>query len=259
MKDNDSYFNLDSRHDCDDFDFCDEDCEMNYESGRRIRDIGRMGDFNRRHDMECCDDNWHDHDRDCECHRGRDRDCECGRDRDKDCECTRNRDKECECDRDRHRDGECRCDNGFDFRNSEFGDCCEETVHCSDCRDFNEDERFGCNVRCDAAQSDDSWFECQEEECCKKCRTMCDEEKCFCRKLKCRIQVLDFVLQETILFLNTHPCDWEALRYYRIIRRKLARLERLYECKCGPLTNKGVDTEFGWEWACCPWPWEGKD
>ena len=40
---------------------------------------------------------------------------------------------------------------------------------------------------------------------------------------------------------------------------KLNQLEKMYERKCGPLTNKNVDTEYGWEWACCPWPWEGKE
>ena len=127
-------------------------------------------------------------------------------------------------------------------------------------RDFNEDERFGCNSACDAAQSEDSWFDHREDDdCCGRTRELCEEERNFKRKLKCRIQVLDFALLETILFLDTHPCDFEALRYYRIIRKKLARLEKLYECKFGPLTNQGVDTEFGWEWATCPWPWEGKE
>lgn len=237
-------------YDRDDFDFCEDTCDDVERRSYRTREFERrdfdFDEFDRR--RRCDDDCDFDHRRRC------DDDCDCDRRRrnDDDCDdkCKCHKDRECDCDEDR----ECRCrDRGFD------GDCCESQVHCSDFRDFNEDERFGCNVRCDAAQSDDSWFECSEEECCTRCRSMCDEEKSFCKKLKCRIQVLDFALQETILFLDTHPCDFEALRYYRIIRRKLARLERIYECKCGPLTAQGVDTEFGWEWACCPWPWEGKD
>ena len=175
---------------------------------------------------------------------------------------TRNssrRPNECECkpdcnDNNNGNNNNCRCrDNHY------TGDCNEATVHCSDFRDFNFDERFGCVTREDAANSDDSWFECETETCCNRCRELCEEDKCLCKKIKCRIQVLDFVLQETIQFLNTHPCDYEALRYYRIVSRKLNKLERIYERKCGPLTNKSVDTEYGWEWACCPWPWEGKE
>lgn len=159
--------------------------------------------------------------------------------------------KPCKCKEETER---CRCrDNDYS------GDCCESTIHCSDLKDFNFDERLGCRTTEDAAQSEDSWFENETETCCNKCRELCEEDQCFCKKLKCRIQVLDFVLAETAQFLNTHPCDYEALRYYRIVRRKLERLEKIYERKCGPLTNKGVDTEYGWEWACCPWPWEGKE
>ena len=244
MRRNDAYFDFDDRFD-------DED-------RFRSRDILRSRSILNDRDRDCDEDDFDFCEDSCECHRedrDRDDDCRC-RDKDHDhddCRCRdKDRDDDCRCHE--HDEDDCRCRNfGFD------GDCCESTIHCSDFRDFNEDERFGCRTREDAAQSEDSWFECRNEECCTRCRELCDEEKSFCKKLKCRIQVLDFILQETVLFLDTHPCDFEALRYYRIVRRKLERLERIYERKCGPLTNKGVDTEFGWEWTCCPWPWEGKD
>ncbi len=255
MRNNDSFDFCEKNHyDCDrDFDFCDDDCEYNGYDRRRI------GDYDRRNG--CDDFDCHRRDRDCDCDDydtyHRDRDCDCDDGHRRKCECEeRGREgchdhDECHC---HERENDCCHDNDFD------GECCERTARCSECRDFNEDERFGCNSRCDAAQSDESWFDCREEdECCQRSRELCEEEKNFKRKLKCRIQVLDFALVETALFLDTHPCDFEALRYYRIIRKKLARLERLYECKFGPLTNQGVDTEFGWEWATCPWPWEGKE
>lgn len=161
-----------------------------------------------------------------------------------------------ECENEEH----CRCRKNDDRCCDNYdGDCCESTIHCSDRKDFNFDETCGCHTCEDAADSDESWFATNSENCCLRCREMCEEDKCFCKKLKCRIQVLDFSLTETIQFLNTHPCDYEALRYYRIIRRKLDRLERIYTRKCGPLTSKNVDTEYGWEWACCPWPWEGEE
>ncbi|MGN1344754.1 MAG: spore coat protein CotJB [Traorella sp.] len=236
MRRTDEYFDFDDRFD--------------EEDRFRTRDILRSRSIlnDRERDCDCDDEDFDFCEENCET---RDKNCR-ERDRD-DCRCREKDRDDCQC-HDKERDEErCRCNLGID------GDCCEEMIHCSDFKDFNEDERFGCRTREDAAQSEDSWFECQSEECCTRCRELCDEEKSFCKKLKCRIQVLDFILQETILFLDTHPCDFEALRYYRIVRRKLERLERIYERKCGPLTNKGVDTEFGWEWACCPWPWEGKD
>lgn len=155
---------------------------------------------------------------------------------------------------------QCRCNQNDDRCCDNYdGDCCESTIHCSERKDFNMDEACGCHTCDDAAQSDDSWYETTGNNCCLRCRELCEEDRCFCKKLKCRIQVLDFALTETIQFLNTHPCDYEALRYYRILRKKLERLERIYTRKCGPLTSKNVDTEYGWEWACCPWPWEGEE
>lgn len=230
-------FSLESRsrrnRDCDyddedDFDFCEDACDTTG-STRRTREYTR---------------------RNTDCERDCDRDRDCEHERDCDCDCKDDHDK-CKCHD--HSNERCHCTNQYN------SDCCESTIHCSDRKDFNEDERFGCRTREDAAQSDDSWFECSDNGCCLRCRELCKEDECFCKKLKCRIQVLDFALQETILFLDTHPCDIEALRYYRIIRRKLNRLERIYTVKCGPLTNKEVNTEFGWEWSCCPWPWEGKE
>lgn len=161
-----------------------------------------------------------------------------------------------DCDSEEH----CRCNQNDDRCCDNYdGDCCESTIHCSERKDFNMDEACGCYTCDDAAQSDNSWFETTGNNCCLRCRELCEEDRCFCKKLKCRIQVLDFALTETIQFLNTHPCDYEALRYYRILRKKLERLERIYTRKCGPLTSKNVDTEYGWEWACCPWPWEGEE
>lgn len=155
---------------------------------------------------------------------------------------------------------QCRCNQNDDRCCDNYdGDCCESTIHCSERKDFNMDEACGCYNCDDAAQSDDSWYETTGNNCCLRCRELCEEDRCFCKKLKCRIQILDFALTETIQFLNTHPCDYEALRYYRILRKKLERLERIYTRKCGPLTSKNVDTEYGWEWACCPWPWEGEE
>lgn len=222
----DDRYDFDSRNrrgrDCD----CDDEDDFDFcEDSCDTTETTRRRDTNRR----CCE-NSNQTDRDSD-------DCD---DRSDNCRC-----------RDRDRDDRC-CDN-YD------GDCCESTIHCSERKDFNEDEKCGCRVREDAAQSDDSWFETSNDNCCLRCRQLCEEDECFCKKLKCRIQVLDFSLTETIQFLDTHPCDYEALRYYRIIRKKLERLERIYTRKCGPLTNKTVDTEYGWEWACCPWPWEGKE
>lgn len=166
------------------------------------------------------------------------------------CGCNNN----CGCETDDNQDlNGCIC---FCYDNEE---CCHDTIHCSDRCDYNTDERYGCNVTEDAANSEDNWFDYpSHNNSCFRNREVSEQDCRFCKKLLCRIQVLDFALNETIQYLNTHPCDCEALRYYCQIRRKLEKAELMYERKCGPLTSKGVDTEYGWEWATCPWPWEGR-
>lgn len=221
--------------DCDDdFDFCEDkheckptcpnqncECDQDHLCGGRSGGKGRC----RENECECHQE------KECCCHSCHEDSC-CGHD-----DCSKDCYDEC-------------CDYNHD--------CCEETIHCSHCADFNEDEKLGCQRRVDAANSEENWFETRTQHCHHRERCLSEAECRFCKRLKCRIQVLEFALQEVILYLNTHPCDCEALRYYRQIRRKLERLECLYERKCGPLSNKGVDTEYGWEWATCPWPWEGE-
>ena len=71
------------------------------------------------------------------------------------------------------------------------------------------------------------------------------------------IQLCTFLLTEANLYLDTHPCDQDALAYFndysRMRNDALEEYARLY----GPLT---VDTATGcsrsWEWINQPWPWQ---
>lgn len=151
----------------------------------------------------------------------------------------------------------CQCNDCCEDNCCNWDDCCDDPCNHSGNCDYNEDERYGCR-RSDAANSDDGWFEERECNSCYQDRCMSAAQCKFCKKLKCRIQVLEFALHETILYLNTHPCDCEALRYYYKIKCSLDKAERIYNRRCGPLTNKDVNTEYGWEWAQSKWPWEGE-
>lgn len=69
------------------------------------------------------------------------------------------------------------------------------------------------------------------------------------------IQSYGFAVLEVGLFLNTHPCDSEALAYYEKYNTLLKEATETYECNYGPLTMKGVKGE-NWTWVRDPWPWE---
>ncbi|MBQ2747406.1 MAG: spore coat protein CotJB [Firmicutes bacterium] len=71
-----------------------------------------------------------------------------------------------------------------------------------------------------------------------------------------RVQMLCFVVTETGLFLNTHPDDKAALRFYEKYNTLYTQAKMEYEDTYGPLTINGVNTEDGWSWLNGPWPWE---
>jgi len=71
-----------------------------------------------------------------------------------------------------------------------------------------------------------------------------------------KISKTGFILYDIHLFLDTHPTDYQALRYYEIYQKKLDELKREYEKRYGPLTPKMTDGSDRWNWIDGPWPWE---
>ena len=65
----------------------------------------------------------------------------------------------------------------------------------------------------------------------------------------------DFVVYEAALYLNCHPCDKEALEYFKCHRDTAAKLRQEYEAAFGPLTINAVNCD-DWSWINHPWPWE---
>lgn len=87
---------------------------------------------------------------------------------------------------------------------------------------------------------------------------------CSCKRMS-REQLLDwinmisFAVIETSLYLDTHPCDVEALKFFDecIQMRKIAISE--YSEQYEPLTlDLAGGNQNNWRWVMSPWPWEGK-
>lgn len=72
------------------------------------------------------------------------------------------------------------------------------------------------------------------------------------------LRALDFVIQETALYLDGHPGDGEALAYYKDRAAARNALARAYEERFGPLTIFGGESGRTnvWQWVSTPWPWE---
>ena len=70
------------------------------------------------------------------------------------------------------------------------------------------------------------------------------------------VQEESFAVYEAVLYLDGHPDDRRALRYYAEHKaRREAAISR-YEKKYGPMTVCGVESTDRWTWVDDPWPWE---
>ena len=71
-----------------------------------------------------------------------------------------------------------------------------------------------------------------------------------------RVQMYDFAMEDTILFLDTHPTNQMALDFYNATRKSYMEAAADYEEQFGPLSAEDVNIENKWTWVNTPWPWE---
>lgn len=72
-----------------------------------------------------------------------------------------------------------------------------------------------------------------------------------------RVYETGFMLDDLLLYLDTHPCDPNALACYKQASADYANAVNAFEAQCGPLTIEGIDCSSYWTWVENPWPWEG--
>lgn len=72
-----------------------------------------------------------------------------------------------------------------------------------------------------------------------------------------KIQAVSFSAIDLNLYLDTHPCDQEALGHYNALCEQLACLKAAYEQIYGPLMSFGESpSPYPWRWVQEPWPWQ---
>lgn len=74
--------------------------------------------------------------------------------------------------------------------------------------------------------------------------------------LMLKLQAQDFVLDDIILFLQSHPDDQTALRYYHKYRKLKEETEEEFRENFGPLRADQVESADRFVWVDTPWPWE---
>lgn len=77
-----------------------------------------------------------------------------------------------------------------------------------------------------------------------------------------REQLLEYInavslsLYETVLFLDTHPDNQQALDYHEKMKMLRYQAAKEYTMRFGPLTTNDVNSRNYWTWVNDPWPWE---
>jgi len=72
------------------------------------------------------------------------------------------------------------------------------------------------------------------------------------------INEVSFAVNDILLYLDTHPCDQEALSFYRENVRERDKALKEYAKNYGPLTvdTAAYNDSDKWEWVMQPFPWE---
>lgn len=70
------------------------------------------------------------------------------------------------------------------------------------------------------------------------------------------INEVSFAIDDIVLFLDTHPNNREALRYYEEYKKLRQQAVNEYTRLYGPLQKDEVISSNGWTWGQGPWPWE---
>lgn len=76
------------------------------------------------------------------------------------------------------------------------------------------------------------------------------------QKLK-KLQMIDFSMIETILYLDAYPENAEAMKYYKALKaEREALLSEMKAQGCAPITAQDAANGGYWDWTDSPWPWE---
>ena len=71
-----------------------------------------------------------------------------------------------------------------------------------------------------------------------------------------QIMMLDFAVQDSALFIDTHPCDKEAMNYFNEAATRLKAAKKEYQKQGHALVYREVGA-YQNDYLSAPWPWVG--
>ncbi|MDD4124502.1 MAG: spore coat protein CotJB [Eubacteriales bacterium] len=74
-------------------------------------------------------------------------------------------------------------------------------------------------------------------------------------KLLRKLMDVDFVIHETVLYLDGHPGNQRALEFYKKAAAEQKEIYNQYVTQYGPIVAEDV-RQNSWTWIDFPWPWQ---
>lgn len=74
-------------------------------------------------------------------------------------------------------------------------------------------------------------------------------------KLLRKLMDVDFVIHETVLYLDGHPNNQKALDFYKKAITEQKEIYNQYTTQYGPIVAENVRQDT-WTWIDFPWPWQ---
>lgn len=71
------------------------------------------------------------------------------------------------------------------------------------------------------------------------------------------IGIVDFILVELTLFLDTHPSCSSAMEYFNHYSKMKNQMMKDFSQRYYPLTKDLAESNKEWRWGAAPLPWEG--
>ncbi len=71
------------------------------------------------------------------------------------------------------------------------------------------------------------------------------------------IGIVDFILVELTLFLDTHPSCGRAMEYFNHYSKMKNQMMKDFSQRYYPLTKDLAESNKEWRWGAAPLPWEG--
>ena len=121
------------------------------------------------------------------------------------------------------------------------------TFRAANCNGTSFGIRNNCNGTCASTRNNSSKSRCNS----------CADGNSECKKLLKQLQMLDFAMIETVLYLDAYPHCKEALSHYHMLKQERNAVAEALSKGCNmPVTSFENASTTEWNWTDAPWPWE---